>query len=253
MAELRGKVAIITGAATGIGRATARLFAKEGARLVLADSNTRAGSALARQLGAAGSKACFVETDVADPEQCRRMVGEALTRYGRLDIAFNNAGIADGATDSSAAYAPERWRKVIDVNLSGVFYCLQSEVEAMLESKRGGAVVNSASIAGKISFAKSPAYTASKHGVVGITKVFANEYGGRGIRTNAIGPGFVETPMTGGLLASARFREAVIAATPSGRIGTPGEIGQAVLWLCSQRASYVNGAFLAIDGGYLVR
>ena len=237
MGALQRKVAIVTGAATGIGRATARRFAGEGASLVLADANSRAGSALARQLERAGARVLFVETDVSDPLQCAHMVREALVRFGRLDVAFNNAGISGGAASSSAAHDVRVWQRVIDVNLSGVFYCLRAEVDAMLEGRRGGAIVNAASIAGKVSFAKAPAYTASKHGVVGLTQVIANEYGGRGIRCNAIGPGFVETPMTAGLLASRGYRATIESQTPAGRLGRPAEIASAVLWLCSSEAS----------------
>jgi len=253
MTAMNGKVALITGAATGIGRATAELFAREGAKLVLADLNADVGEALAGELRAQGAAAHFVATDVAKPADCERMVAAAVQKFGRLDAAFNNAGVSDGpvppATD---AYPLELWDKLIAVDLSGVFYGMRFQLRAMLEGG-GGAIVNTASIAGHIGFAGTPGYVASKHGVLGLTKVVAIEYGARGIRCNAVAPGFIETPMTHDVFGSDPFKQVVHAAVPMRRVAEPKEVAESVLWLCSERASYVNGTCLTVDGGYLAQ
>jgi len=192
MNELQNKVALITGAASGIGRAAAIRCAEEGAKLVLADVDTRAGEALAAEL----PQAVFQRCDVSKHEQCTALVTLAQKTYGRLDIAFNNAGISDGPIPPGTLdYPLELWDRIIAVNLSSVFYCLRAQVRAMLETG-GGSIVNTASIAGQIAFPGVPGYVAAKHGVVGLTKTVAVEYGARGIRCNAIAPGFIETPMT---------------------------------------------------------
>jgi NAD(P)-dependent dehydrogenase (short-subunit alcohol dehydrogenase family) len=251
MNEMKGKVALITGAATGIGRATAELFAREGARLVLADFNAEQGEQLAAQLVAAGSEAMFVKTDVSKAEDCERMVDAAVQRFGRLDAAFNNAGISDGpAAPGTVDYPLDLWERIIAVNLSGVFYCMRFEIRAML-ANGGGAIVNTSSLAGQIAFGGIPGYVASKHGVVGLTRTVAVEYGSKGIRCNAIGPGFIDTPMTRPVFASPQFRAGVPMAVPMGRVAQPGEVAEAALWLSGDRASYVNGAFLSVDGGFL--
>ncbi len=252
MNELNGKVAIITGAATGIGRASAELFAREGAKLILADLNVEQGEALAGSLRAAGSEAFFVKTNVGKAEDCERMVAAAIEKFGRLDVAFNNAGISDGPLPPGTIdYPLELWDRVIAVNLSGVFYCMKFEIRAMLDSAGAGAIVNTSSLAGQIAFAGIPGYVASKHGVVGLTRTVAVEYGPKGIRCNAVAPGFIKTPMTQPVFASQQFQQAVPAAVPMGRVAEPGEVAEAALWLCSDRASYVNGAFLPVDGGFL--
>lgn len=248
MNELKDKVAIITGAASGIGRAAALRFAEEGARLWLADLDTEAGEALATQLGAR-----FLRTDVAKPADCQALVDAAVQQFGRLDIAFNNAGVSDGPIPPGTIdYPLELWDRMIAVNLSGVFYGLRAQVRAMLQTG-GGAIVNTASIAGQIAFAGVPGYVAAKHGVVGLTKTVAVEYGAQGIRCNAIAPGFIETPMTQPVLQIQQFRDMAAATVPSGRVGSAEEIAHLALWLASDRASYVNGALVAADGGFLAR
>jgi NAD(P)-dependent dehydrogenase (short-subunit alcohol dehydrogenase family) len=248
MNELQDKVAIITGAASGIGRAAALRFAEEGARLWLADLDTQAGEALAAQLGAR-----FLRTDVAKTADCQALVDAAVQQHGRLDIAFNNAGVSDGPIPPGTIdYPLELWDRMIAVNLSGVFYGLRAQVRAMLKTG-GGAIVNTASIAGQIAFAGVPGYVAAKHGVVGLTKTIAVEYGAQGIRCNAIAPGFVETPMTQPVLQIQQFREMAASTVPSGRVGSAEEIANLALWLASDRASYVNGALVAADGGFLAR
>ena len=254
MNELNGKVALITGAATGIGRATAELFAREGASLVLADLNAAQGEALAAELRARGTQAHFVLTNVAQAADCERMVAFTLDKFGRLDAAFNNAGISDGPVPPATIdYPLELWDRLIAVNLSGVFYGMRYQLRAMLESGRGGSIVNTSSIAGQIGFAGTPGYVASKHGVIGLTKVVAIEYGAKGIRCNAVCPGFIETPMTRDVLASEQFKPLVSAAVPMERVAKASEVAEGVLWLCSERSSYVNGSCLTVDGGYLAR
>lgn len=253
MPELQEQIAIITGAASGIGRAAAERFGAEGARLLLADRDTEAGEALAETLRADGVEAVFQATDVGRAGDCAAMVTRAVEHYGRLDVAFNNAGISDGPQPPGFLdYPAELWERMLAVNLSGVFHCLQQELRAMLESG-GGAIVNTASIAGQIAFAGVPGYVASKHGVVGLTRAVATEFGARGIRCNAIAPGFVETPMTEAVFGDPRGQEMVEATVPMQRTGTATEIAEMALWLCSARASYVHGALHAVDGGFLAR
>ncbi|WP_077038382.1 SDR family NAD(P)-dependent oxidoreductase [Pelomonas sp. KK5] len=256
MNELKDKVALITGAATGIGRATAELFAREGARLVLADYNADQGEALAAELKQGGTEALFVRTDVSKAADCEHAVKAAVTAYGRLDAAFNNAGISDGPLPPGFIdYPLELWDRMMAVNLSGVFYCMRYQLRAMLETAGGAgcAIVNTASIAGQIAFPGIPGYVAGKHGVVGLTKAAAVEYGGRGIRCNTLAPGFINTPMTAPVFASPQFQGMLPMAVPMGRVAEPDEVAQAALWLCSARSSYVNGTYLSVDGGFLAQ
>jgi NAD(P)-dependent dehydrogenase (short-subunit alcohol dehydrogenase family) len=253
MNELNDKVAIITGAASGIGRAAAQRFAEEGARLLLADRDEAAGRALARELADGSAEAEFRCTDVADPDQCAQLVDAALARFGRLDCAFNNAGISDGPVPPGTIdYPLELWHRVIAVNLSGVFYCVRHQVRAML-ANGGGAIVNTASVAGQVAFPGIPGYVASKHGVVGLTRCVALEYAARGVRCNVIAPGVIDTPMTQPVRAVKEAHDRLLAAIPQGRMGTALEIANVAVWLCSDRASYVNGAVVAADGGWLAR
>ncbi len=249
MNELQDKIAIITGAASGIGRAAAIRFAEEGARLVLADIDEKAGAALAAELPAAVFQRC----DVSKHEQCTALVELAEKTYGRLDIAFNNAGISDGPIPPGTLdYPLELWDRIIAINLSSVFYCLRAQVRSMLKTG-GGSIVNTASIAGQIAFAGVPGYVAAKHGVVGLTKTVAVEYAAQGIRCNAIAPGFIETAMTQDVLGAEQGRQMMQMAVPAGRAGEAREIADLALWLASPRASYVNGALMAADGGFLAR
>jgi NAD(P)-dependent dehydrogenase (short-subunit alcohol dehydrogenase family) len=253
MNELKDKVAIITGAASGIGRAAALRFAEEGARLVLADLGAEAGEALAAELRGKGSQAIFVRTDVAKAAEAEKLVAAAVEKFGRLDAAFNNAGISDGPLPPGTIdYPLELWDRMIAVNLSGVFYGLRAQIKAML-STGGGAIVNTASIAGQIGFGGIPGYVASKHGVVGLTKCMAIEYAAKGIRCNAIAPGFIDTPMTKPIFDTEQGRGMAAMAVPQGRTGSAEEIANMAVWLCSDRASYANGAVFAVDGGFLAR
>lgn len=249
-----GRVALITGAASGIGLATARAFAACGARVVLADLPGEAGESEARALREAGAEAKFVPVDVADPQSATDMVAATVTAYGRLDCAINNAGISGGAGPrlSIADYDLGNWRRVMSINLDGVFYCLRAELPAMLATG-GGAIVNMASILGSVGFATSSAYTASKHGVVGLTRVAALEYAQRNVRVNAIGPGFIETPMTAPVRSTDEGLAAITSQHPIGRLGQADEIATLALFLCSDAASFITGAYYVDDGGYTAR
>jgi NAD(P)-dependent dehydrogenase (short-subunit alcohol dehydrogenase family) len=248
---LEGKVALITGAASGIGRATALVFAQEGARLILADVDDGENAATTRLVAEHGAEACEVSCDVTDSEQVESLVARAVERFGRLDCAFNNAGIG-GASADIAGYPQDAWNQVIAVNLTGVFLCMQSELRQMLE-QGGGAIVNTASVVGVMGYPYLAAYTAAKHGVIGLTRTAAIEYAARGIRVNAVCPGWTETPMVmdeGPAPASDPEVYAAIASlAPMRRLGRPNEIGRAVAWLCSDAASFVTGHPLVVDGG----
>lgn len=250
-----GRVALITGAASGIGLATAQAFAACGARVALADLPGSAGESEARALRDAGAEAIFVAVDVADARSAMDMVTATVAAFGRLDCAVNNAGISGGGNGPRqpiADYDLDNWRRVISINLDGVFHCLRAELPEMLKVG-GGAIVNMASILGSVGFATSSAYTASKHGVVGLTRVAALEYSQRGIRINAIGPGFIETPMTAPLRASDEGLAAITAQHPIGRLGQAEEIATLALFLCSDAASFITGAYYVDDGGYTAR
>jgi len=253
---LAGQVALVTGAAAGIGLATARALAGCGAKVMLADLPGSDGPAQAQRLLAEGAQAEFVPVDVADPASVQAMVQATRARFGRLDIAINNAGISgadgSGVRRATADVLPETWRRVLSVNLDGVFHCMQAQIPLMLESG-GGAIVNISSILGSVGFAHSAAYTASKHAVVGLTRVAALEYSARGIRVNAIGPGFIETAMTAPIRSQDASRDMLIASHPIGRLGQPEEIAHLALFLSSPAASFITGAYYVDDGGYTAR
>jgi NAD(P)-dependent dehydrogenase (short-subunit alcohol dehydrogenase family) len=249
---LDGKVALVTGGGGGIGRATALLCAREGARVAVADFDAAAARATAAQIEAAGGQAVTLTGDVTRAEDVQAMVQDALIAYGRLDCAFNNAGIApyqvDAAGRKTAEWSEESFDRMIAVNLKGVWLCMKEEIEQLLQ-QGGGAIVNTGSIAGLIGLPTSSAYVAAKHGVLGLTKTAAIEYAEAKIRVNAICPGFIETRMTAG--AMQRRGEQIMAHTPLARMGQPGEIAEMVVWLLSERASYVTGAAYNVDGGWM--
>lgn len=251
MKEFTGKVAVVTGAASGIGRTSAQFYAREGARVTVSDIDEVGGQETVRLIEAAGGEAFFVKTDVSDPANCEALVGRTVEKYGRLDYACNNAGIG-GEQNPTADYSLEGWQKVIGVNLSGVFYCMKYEIPAMLATG-GGAIVNMASILGQVSFATAPAYVAAKHGVVGLTKNAAVEYASVGVRINAVGPAFIKTPMIARLEEDVDTLNLIVSLHPIGRLGTPEEVAELVVWLSSERASFVTGAYYSVDGGYLAR
>lgn len=249
---LGGKVALITGAGSGIGRATARIFAREGAKLVLAEvveSRGRETLDLVKDLGA---DAIFVKTNVAEWSEVEAAVAKAVATYGRLDCAFNNAGI-EGEGGETHVCSEENWNRVISVNLTGVWLCMKAEIAQMLK-QGGGAIVNTSSGAGLVGVRGMPAYVAAKHGVVGLTRAAALEYGRHGIRVNAVCPGPIRTPMLERLLAVRPDAEQRFARSgPLRRLGEPEEIGETVAWLCSDRASYVTGLPMPVDGGSLAQ
>lgn len=251
MSELQGKVAIVTGAASGIGRAIAELFAAEGARLVLSDIDVEAGERTRQLLQDAGAEVRFVRGDVSVFDECQALVHEALNAFGRLDVACNNAGVG-GEQNLTADYSREGWQTVLGVNLSGVFYGMKSQIPAMLQGG-GGSIVNVASILGQVGFATAPAYVAAKHGVMGLTRNAAIEYAPRGVRVNAVAPGFIRTPMIADLDSQAQTHDMLVSLHPMGRLGEAHEVAQVVLFLASSRASFVTGACYAVDGGYLAR
>lgn len=249
MGAVDGKVAIVSGAGSGIGRATALLLAREGARLVVADVAEDGGKATVEQIGALGGEAIFVRTDVTQDADCANLVAAALARYERLDIAFNNAGIV-GYPLLTADYGTANWQRVIDVNLTGVFNCMTHEIPAMKQAG-GGSIVNTASIMGLLGAVGGSAYCAAKHGVIGLTKAASLEYGRNGIRVNAVCPGYVETPMTVGddsIFPSRKLQDGLGRAAIR-RMATPDEVGEMVVWLSSDRASYITGASFPVDGG----
>jgi NAD(P)-dependent dehydrogenase (short-subunit alcohol dehydrogenase family) len=250
MEQFTDKVALVTGAASGIGRTSAQFYAREGAKVGVSDIDEVGGQETVRLIKQAGGDAFFIKTDVSNPADCEKLVSQTIEKYGRLDYACNNAGIG-GEQNLTADYSPEGWQKVIGVNLSGVFYCMKYEIPVIL--KTGGAIVNMASILGQVSFAAAPAYVAAKHGVVGLTKNAAIEYASSGIRVNAIGPAFIKTPMIAKLEEDPQTLNFLISLHPMGRLGTSEEVAELVIWLSSQRASFVTGAYFAVDGGYLAR
>jgi NAD(P)-dependent dehydrogenase (short-subunit alcohol dehydrogenase family) len=245
---LEGKVAIVTGAASGIGRSAALAFAAAGARVVAADVDVAGGAATVGAIVEAGGAATFVRTDVSVAADVAALVERAVVAYGRLDCAFNNAGI--NLENAPAADLDEQlWDRTIAVNLKGVWLCMKYEIPAMLASG-GGAIVNAASVVGLTGRRDTPAYVASKHGIVGLTKAAALDYGRRGIRVNAVCPGTIRTAMYVQRLGDDPAIDARLAAeTPIGRIGTAEDVAAAVVWLCSDAAAFVTGHSLVVDGG----
>ena len=252
MGTMQERVAVVTGASAGIGRDAALAFAREGASVVVADVDGQRGEETAAAVQKLGVDSVFVRTDVADAAEVSCLFRATIDRFGRLDFAFNNAGI-EGAQAPTGDCTVENWNRTIAVNLTGVFLCMREEIPRMLATG-GGAIVNNSSVAGLVGFAGTPAYTASKHGILGLTKTAALEYATQGIRVNAVCPGVIETEM----IARFTHGDAVAAAQmvetePVGRLGVPSEIADAVVWLCSERSSFVTGHALAVDGGFVAR
>jgi NAD(P)-dependent dehydrogenase (short-subunit alcohol dehydrogenase family) len=252
--RLAGKVALVTGSASGIGRTTALAFAREGAKLIVADVDVDGGQQTTHMIKEHGGEATFVQADVSQATAVEAMINKAVETYGRLDCAHNNAGIGARPRALLHELPEESWDRVLAINLKGVWLCMKYELTLMLK-QGGGTIVNTASIMGLVgSWSRSGAYNASKHGVVGLTKTAALEYAKAGIRVNAVCPGYIRTPLIEEALASHPEMEAqIVARHPVGRMGRPEEIAEAVVWLCSEAASFVTGHTMTVDGGYVAQ
>ncbi len=250
MAEtLSGKVALVTGGSSGIGRATALVFARQGAKVVVADVGVDGGEETVSLIRNTGGEATFVKTDVTQAVDIENLINKTVETYGQLDCAFNNAGIA-GDLSLTADCSEEHWDRVISINLRGVWLCMKHEITHML-TQGSGAIVNTASVLGLVGMMGQIAYVAAKHGVVGLTKTAALEYAKSGIRVNAVCPGVIQTPMVENVInAQPELTEGLLMLEPIGRLGQPEEIAETVVWLCSDAASFVTGHAMASDGGY---
>jgi NAD(P)-dependent dehydrogenase (short-subunit alcohol dehydrogenase family) len=252
-----GKVALVTGGASGIGRATALTFAREGAKLVIADMHEDGGQQTVHMITENGGEAIFVKTNVTQATEVEVLISKTVETYGRLDCAHNNAGISGAGIGGeqrapTAEYPEERWHQVIAINLTGVWLCMKYEIAQMLKHG-GGTIVNTASVAGLVGLPGNCAYVASKHGVVGLTKTAALEYAKQGIRVNCVCPGYIQTPMTAAGMQDPERMALMLASEPVGRMGKPEEIAEAVVWLCSDAASFVTGHTMTVDGGYVAQ
>ena len=248
---LQGKIALITGAGSGIGRATSLVMAREGATLVVSDINAEGGEETLSAVKDLGADGIFVHADVSKSDDVQALIAQAVQTYGRLDCAYNNAGIEGYMAGRLHEYPEDTWDRLIDINLKGVWLCLKHEIPQMLQ-QGGGAIVNTASAAGLVGSRRLSAYVASKHAVVGLTKAAALEYAADGVRVNAVCPGIIDTPMVQRLIGGreADYEATIPTRQPIGRLGTPAEIAESVAWLCSDAASLVTGLAMAVDGGF---
>ena len=245
-----GKVALVTGGASGIGEACVLRFAHDGAKVVVADLNSKLGEKTVASVKQVGGDGIFLRVDVSKPEEVENMVGITVDTFGRLDIAVNNAGIG-GELKPTGEYSIAGWRKVIDVNLNGVFYCMRYEIPQMIK-QGGGVIVNMASILGAVGFATAPAYVAAKHGLLGLTKAAALEYASQHIRINSVGPAFIKTPMVTGSLDE-QMQTQIAGLHAIGRMGEPQEVASLTAFLCSDEATFMTGGYYLVDGGYTAR
>lgn len=249
--ELQDKVAIITGGTSGIGRDTAVLFAQHGAKVVVAGRRQAEGEETVKQVRAAGGDGFFVKTDVAKAGDVESLVKKTVEKFGRVDTAFNNAGI-EGTWVPIADQTEADWDNLIDINLKGVWLCLKYEIQQMLKQGKGGTIVNMSSVAGLMGAAGAAPYCASKHGVIGLTRTAALECAHQKIRVNAVCPAVIETPMGERLFGEPEAKQWALSKHPIGRFGKPMEIAEAVLWLCSEKSSFMTGHYIVLDGGFLV-
>ena len=248
--RLAGKIALVTGGSSGIGQACSLAFAREEAKVIVADINVDGGERTTRLIRDSGGDATFINADVSKATEVEALVNKAVEAYGRLDCAFNNAGIAGAIATPTHEYPEEDWDRVLSVNLKGVWLCMKHEIPQMLKQGRG-VIVNMASVWGLVGASGFSAYIASKHAVVGVTRAAALEYATRGIRINAVNPGAIRTPMLDPAIAAIPGFEAMMTALhPVGRLGMPEEVAEAVVWLCSDAASFVTGSNLSVDGGW---
>lgn len=244
--QFDGKVALVTGGASGIGEACAITLAQGGAKVAISDLNNELGEKVVAEIKKSGGDAIFLKVDVSSPEAVEKMIADTVAKFGKLNIAVNNAGIG-GELNTTGNYSIEGWRKVIDVNFNGVFYCMHYEIPEMLKAG-GGAIVNMASILGSVGLANSSAYVAAKHGVLGLTKSAALEYGKQNIRINSVGPAFIKTPLLNALDDATQTYLSGLHAV--GRMGTSQEVAGLVAFLCSDQASFITGGYYLVDGGY---
>ena len=250
MKILQDKVAIITGAGSGIGKAIAEIFAREGAIVIVSDINFENGNKVVDAIKSENGNVIFIPADTSKPEDCKKLVDETVKQFGALHIAINNAGIG-GPLGMTADYPLDGWQKVIDINLSGVFYGMKYQIPAIIKSG-GGSIVNNASILGQVGTKLSPAYVAAKHGVVGLTKAAALEYANQKIRINSVGPGYIKTPLVMNSLDEQTLKY-LVELHPIGRMGEAEEVAELFLWLACDKSSFITGSYYAIDGGYLAQ
>jgi NAD(P)-dependent dehydrogenase (short-subunit alcohol dehydrogenase family) len=244
---LSDKTALVTGGASGIGKAIALLYAGLGAQVMVSDLDAQKGELVVQEIIKAGGQARFQRTDVADAAQCERLIKEVVAAFGKLDIACNNAGIG-GELNPVGDYSLEGWKQVMDVNLNSVFYCMKYELSVM---KEGSSIINMASILGQVGTPNSAAYVTAKHGILGLSKAAALEYAVKGIRINSVGPAYIDTPLLQGI--PDEQKQQLVDMHPMGRLGNSEEVGELVVWLSSDKASFVTGSYYPVDGGYLAR
>lgn len=251
MGLLEGKTVLVTGGSTGIGRASSKIIASEGAKVIIIDVQDEQGKQTVSAIQESGGYAEYHHADVADYDQIRKVITAIANEHGKLDGALNNAGI-EGPAVKILDYSIEDWERVMRVNLTGVFVCMKCEVEQMTKQDTGGSIVSTASVAGLVGLPGASSYNSAKHGVVGLTKTVALEYAASNLRVNAVCPGFIETPMLERVTdASEKIRNKLIGQVPMRRVATPDEIGNAVSWLLSEKSSYVTGVSLPVDGGWI--
>jgi NAD(P)-dependent dehydrogenase (short-subunit alcohol dehydrogenase family) len=251
MLPLEAKVALVTGGSSGIGRASALAFAREGATVVIADIDANGGNETVKAIRKNAGQAVFAKTDVSQANEVEALINKIITIYGRLDYAFNNAGIEAEFVQLTEC-TEEDWDRVIDINLKGVWLCMKYEIRYMVEHG-GGSIVNTSSVCGQAGFDRMIPYSVSKHGIIGLTKCAALSYAGQGVRINAICPGSIRTPLLDRTIDvnPTQSEQDYTAAIPIGRLGTPADVAEAVVWLCSDAAAYITGQALSVDGGYL--